>query len=134
MKVRIPKYTFIIIGVLIAILGVVILSRDNDQSANTNHGSPITSVPLSRASVDINTDSFMPSTLTVNKGTQIIWTNRDTKAQSIKISSAVQKSQVLAQSQPISPGQTYTYSANTPGSIKYQETGSSLSGEIIVKE
>ncbi|MFA6420334.1 MAG: cupredoxin family copper-binding protein [archaeon] len=91
------------------------------QSTNdtTNQTTAIT------ATISIQNFSFNPSTLTISKGTTITWTNNDSMAHTV--TGGELNSPVMA------PGQTYTHTFNTIGTIDYICTiHPSMKGQIIV--
>jgi plastocyanin len=56
------------VGLLIVVLGLFLLNKLSNQKKNNNS---------TQASVNIQNSAFNPSTLTVNQGTTVTWTNKD---------------------------------------------------------
>lgn len=80
---------------------------------------------------------FNPKKLTVSAGTTVTWTNFDQTAHTITSDSNDTTDAPKAQkftSKPLSPGDTYKHTFDTPGTYKYHcSIHPYLTGEVIVK-
>lgn len=73
-----------------------------------------TSVSPSTATISIQNFSFNPSTLAVKAGTKVTWTNNDTVPHTVTSDSAG-----LFDSKAIAPGQSFSFTFTTPGTVSY---------------
>lgn len=100
-------------------------SVDNTQNINTNTNQQIPS-QNSTESIIIKNFAFSPSSITINVGTTVVWTNEDSMPHRIKSDSFF--SSVLGK------GATFQQTFSAPGTYKYIcSIHPSMNGEIIVK-
>ena len=113
------------------IMGVFILSGCSSYggtSTNSSAAMPVATQGIAIASnaIAIQNFAFSPTTLTVKKGTAVIWTNNDSAAHQIK--SAAFNSNLL------SKGQSFSFTFNDIGTFDYScAIHSSMTGKIIVE-
>jgi plastocyanin len=90
-------------------------------------GSVIAATPI--ANVSISNFSFQPQNINVSAGTIVIWTNLD------PIMHTVTSDTGLFDSGPLSTGQTFSRTFNTPGNYDYHcNIHSFMTGKILVSE
>lgn len=115
----------------------------NQQPAPTNSTSTVTTTTSTTTitntftqtataktyNVSITNFSFSPSTLTINKGDTVVWTNNDSVPHQVKGDT------LSALSAPVmSNGQTYSFTFNNTGTFGYHcAIHPSMTGTIIVK-
>jgi plastocyanin len=81
-----------------------------------------------RAEVRIDNFSFSPTTLTVKTGTQITWTNGDDIPHTVVSNDHNFKSKVLG------TGETFTFTAGTPGTYSYScSIHPNMTGKVVVE-
>jgi plastocyanin len=88
------------------------------------------SQPASTATkaVRITATAFSPSSVTINTGDAVKWTNRDTKNHQVVANTGAFASPTIA------PGKSYTHVFNTAGTFRYHDAlHPSLTGRVIVK-
>src|SRR5256885_16832058 len=98
-------------------------------------GAPASSAPVSGnvAKVSMKSIQFNPKTLTVNKGTTVVWTNDDPVGHDVTKQSGPGP-QFSSGSGDIGGGGTYKQTFNTPGTINYVCTvHPGMTGTIVVK-
>ena len=146
------KGVWMIIGIIIALLiigGVAyyfiqqptpsnypnIPSQNNYEGIVNNSPSPSNSVnntnPTSPQTynVDIQNFSFSPSTLTINVGDTVIWTNQDSISHTITSDSGTELNSLQ-----LSNGQTYSHTFNTAGTYNYHcSVHPTMKGTIVVE-
>ncbi len=82
------------------------------------------------ATIEILHNIFSPKTLEVEKGTTVVWVNKDTFVHQIKHRSP----EHLFHSERIEPNQSFSYRFNSAGEYKYIDTiHTYMQGEINVK-
>ncbi|HEU5114174.1 MAG TPA: cupredoxin family copper-binding protein [Candidatus Paceibacterota bacterium] len=85
------------------------------QSAQTAQPAKTTSaVPAGKTVyVSISNYSFVPATLSIAKGTTVVWTNHDSMPHTVTAAPGGPSSKEL------SKGVTYSFTFNTPGTVNY---------------
>lgn len=87
----------------------------------TSTSTPATSTLQNKATksvaVDIKNFAFSPATLDIKTGTKVTWTNRDSTSHTVTSDSGG-----LLNSAMLAPGQTFSYTFNDAGSIRYHCT------------
>lgn len=73
-----------------------------------------TTVPSPTAAVSIQNFAFSSSALSVKTGTKVTWTNNDSVPHTVTSDSSG-----LFNSQPIAPGQSFSYTFTGPGTVSY---------------
>jgi plastocyanin len=104
-------------------------------SSTSASSAPASSAPVSGnvAKVSMKSIQFNPKTLTVDKGTTVVWTNDDPVGHDVTKQSGPGP-QFSSGSGDIGGGGTYKQTFNTPGTIKYVCTvHPGMTGTIIVK-
>ena len=104
-----------LILVLVALAGVMVMVAGCTSSSNTSP-SPANSTVTSTASqnpVAIQNYAFSPSTLTIQKGANVTWTNYDSVQHHVVSDSSAFSSPLLNR------GDTYTHQFNNTGSFSY---------------
>jgi len=104
-----------LILVLVALAGVMVMVAGCTSSSNTSP-SPANSTVTSTASqnpVAIQNYAFSPSTLTIQKGANVTWTNYDSVQHHVVSDSTAFSSPLL------NKGDTYTHQFNNTGSFSY---------------
>ena len=109
-----------LILVLVALAGVMVMVAGCTSSSNTSP-SPANSTVTSTAStstasqnpVAIQNYAFSPSTLTIQKGANVTWTNYDSVQHHVVSDSSAFSSPLL------NKGDTYTHQFNNTGSFSY---------------
>ena len=100
---------------LVALAGVMVMVAGCTSSSNTSP-SPANSTVTSTASqnpVAIQNYAFSPSTLTIQKGANVTWTNYDSVQHHVVSDSSAFSSPLL------NKGDTYTHQFNNTGSFSY---------------
>lgn len=85
-----------------------------NTNTSTNTSNTQTNVAPANVTVNITNFSFNPSTLNIKTGTKVTWINNDTVAHTITSDSSN-----LLHSPLLSPGQSFSFTFNTPGSENY---------------
>jgi len=104
-----------LILVLVVIAGATVVIAGCTSSSNSSP-STVTSAVTSTASqnsVAIQNYAFNPSTLTIQKGANVTWTNYDSVQHTVVSDSGAFSSPLL------SKGDTYTHQFNSTGSFPY---------------
>lgn len=119
----------VIVVVLIVIAGILIFTKNLtdmpiiNNLSNTNPSSPQT------FNIVISGFAFNPSSLTINKGDIVVWTNQDSVAHTVTSDSGSELS-----SSQISTGTTYSHTFNTAGTYNYHcSIHTSMKGTITVQ-
>ncbi|MEK6895468.1 MAG: cupredoxin family copper-binding protein [Nanoarchaeota archaeon] len=100
----------------------------SSSGSNTQSGSSNTPSQNSK-SVEIKSFAFSPSTLTVNVGDSVTWTNYDDVKHTVTSDSGSE-----LDSEMLSKGQTYSHTFNTPGTYAYHCTPHpGMKGTIVVQ-
>ena len=117
----------LIIGFLIMIIAVSGCSAQKTQVQPTT--APTTGDVGIKKDVEISGFAFNPSTLTIPKGTSIIWTNKDSAKHTI-----VSDTGNEINSDSISQGETYVHTFSSPGTYSYHcGIHPSMKGKVIVE-
>ncbi len=105
---KMKKYNIL---ALVALAGVMVMVAGCTSSSNTNPA-PVTST-ASQNNVSIQNYAFSPSTLTIQKGANVTWTNYDSVQHHVVSDSSAFSSPLL------NKGDTYTHQFNNTGSFSY---------------
>src|SRR5689334_715770 len=113
-KTKNHKRLYAIVAILIFVAAVALISvvtlRHDEK--NKNQSAPPTPV----ARVTITARGFEPATLTVHKGTEVIWTNADVSMHQIVANPYPSGTDLRGlKSAILNQGQTYLYRADTVG-------------------
>lgn len=110
------------------VIFVVLISGCYGPSANVNTTvvqSGETPAPGSASSVEITNFAFNPATITVPRGTTVVWTNSDNTAHTVTGSGF--------DSGTLDPGQTFSRTFNNAGTFEYGcSIHPTMRGEIVV--
>ncbi len=83
----------------------------------------------SNATISIKNLSFNPSTMTIKTGTKVVWVNDDSVSHTVTSDSGN-----LFSSSTISPGQSFNFTFNNPGSVTYHcGIHPVMKGTVVVK-
>jgi plastocyanin len=142
----------IIILILIGSYFIIVGTNSSDSSTNTSNESPVnitfdnsstsqntsniqqstsTAVTQSPSEIVINIKNFAfsPSSITINKGTKVTWTNDDSAPHTVTSDSGK-----LLNSPTLSTGQSFSHTFTSVGTTTYHCTiHKMMKGEIIVK-
>ncbi|HYC19375.1 MAG TPA: plastocyanin/azurin family copper-binding protein [Candidatus Bathyarchaeia archaeon] len=120
-----------LILVLVMIAGATVMIGGCTSSSNTSPSavnSSITST-TSQNSVAIQNYAFNPSTLTIQKGANVTWTNYDSVQHNV-----VSDSSAFSSSPLLNKGDTYTHQFNDSGSFSYFcSIHPYMKGTVVVK-
>ena len=117
-----------LIYVLSLFLVLVLLfgCTSSNSGDSTNNAPGANQVGPVTHSIDIRNFSFSPSTIAINQGDSIVWTNNDPIGHTVtggELNSAV-----------LQKGQTFIYTFNTKGTIDYIcSIHTSMKGKVIVQ-
>lgn len=89
-------------------------SGGNNPSTSTGGNTPSTTTNPKTVTVAIQNFAFSPSTITINKGDTVVWTNMDSAVHTVTSDSGSE----LASSS-LGNGQTYSHTFNTAGTFNY---------------
>ena len=107
------------------------MSGGNSAGSETTNPNvpPMPSNPTSTKNIEISNFAFSPTTLTINKGDTIIWTNKDSASHTVTSDSGTELS-----SGTLSNGQTYSHTFSNSGTYNYHcNFHGMMKGTIIVK-
>jgi plastocyanin len=103
------------------------------RSLNTTSGSSSSSSSSTelKASVELKGNQYTPSSLTVKKGTLVVWTNKDSERHTVTVDTASD-----SDNHPILlPGDTYSTLFSEPGTYSYHcDFHPNMKGTVIVTE
>jgi len=117
---KIPLFLFLVLTLLLAACGGAATATPAATASPaataipspTPTGTPTpTAPPAQTASVTIQNYAFVPAQLTVERGTRVTWTNRDSLAHTVTGSGL--------DSPSLGQGQTFGYTFNTAGDFSY---------------
>lgn len=127
----------LIIGlVLLLVLALVISLVVNNNSTNKTN-TAAKSVTPRLAYVKISDDGFTPATLSITKGTVVVWQAQGNTKTVIVASNPFPKDNDLKslKSTQLGSGASYRYQFNTTGTYKYHDDlNPTTNGSIIVKD
>jgi plastocyanin len=136
-----------------AIVGVVMLTKKDTKKSNdtastnssttpspsSNSSSDMSNMPktgdngsnaVATNSVSIADFAFSPANITVKKGTAVTWTNNDSAQHTV-----TGDADGGPHSQPLSKGDSYTFTFNTAGTFSYHcSFHSNMTGKVVVTE
>jgi len=124
----------IVVIVVIGVIVVLVNKSNNNQmgtSSSSNSNSSSSSQAQATDKVTISNFSFSPSSITVKKGTSVTWTNHDSVAHTVVETDG----KVGPKSQAVNPGQSYSFTYNTPGTFAYHcSIHPDMTGTVTVTE
>jgi plastocyanin len=120
-----PMKGILIIGLL---LMAILISSCSEQGVREQIAAHSQSDNLNTKNIIISNYSFQPNTITISKGTTIVWTNDDSVAHTIDSDVG------HVDSDDISPGASYSVFFDYPGIYRYHGgIYPSMKGTIIVR-
>ncbi len=133
------KKNLIVIGVIVLIVlvvGIYLLNQqpvvplsENENPTSSPSGTTLEGTPIQTHQVEISGFAFSPSTLTIQPGDSVTWTNQDIAPHTIVSDSGSEIS-----SSSLSNGETFSYTFNTIGTFKYHcSIHPAMKGTIIVE-
>jgi plastocyanin len=114
--------------VCLFISGAIMFSckKSSSSSSNNNNTTPQTTT----SNVSIASMAFAPGSITVAKGTTVVWTNNDATAHTVTSSDG----SGILHSGNMDHGATYSYVFNTAGTFPYKcDYHSSMVGSVVVQ-
>lgn len=127
------KFLVIIVVVILAVLAAVLLVRNNNKS-NTSSTEPVDTQPT--AYVSITDTGFVPATLKIKSGSNVVWTNNGVNGHWVITGphSSHDSLKGLDSKAKLPTNGTYTYQFTTAGTYNYHdETDPTHNGTIIVE-
>jgi len=116
---------FLIAAVLLS--GCTYGPKTETQSIATQTATPVPTTLTNTVNVEIKGFAFNPETITISKGTTVIWTNSDSVSHTVTGIGNDIDSQILGL------GQTYSFIFNEAGTFEYQcHIHPSMKGKVIV--
>jgi plastocyanin len=113
------KKSMIVITLLliIAVAGGVYLITKNQTTTNMNMSTnnTKTDTPQATNAVAIQNFAFSPSAITIKKGTQVTWTNKDSVTHTVTETDG----QTGPNSSSVNSGSSYSFTFNTAGTYHY---------------
>lgn len=130
-KKAVNKFAAVLIGIaiVIAIVSFFYINRGTDIIIPRN--STNSSVPenIANNNIEISNFAFSPSTLTINKGDTVVWTNKDSATHTVTSDSGNE-----LKSGNIETSNTYSHTFNDLGTFSYHcSIHTSMHGKIIVQ-
>ncbi len=122
------KIIIVFIIIIIAVGAYYFFYGNNNNKSNNVPASTSTNTPAA-TTVSIKNFSFVPSTLTIKSGTKITWINDDIVAHTVTSDSGN-----LLDSPALSPGQSFSFTFTSPGSVNYHcNIHKAMKGVIVVE-
>lgn len=115
---------------VLSIFGLLLAACTSTTSSTATTTTELLSSPVAtnEAQVSISNFAFDPPTLTIPKGTTVIWSNKDSVAHNIVENNNLFSSPTLA------TGDQFRYTFDTAGTFNYKCTfHSNMNGQIIVQ-
>jgi plastocyanin len=134
---RSPKSMRLIIGLVILLIIAVVISLVTDNKSTNDPSTATKSVTPPLAYVSISDSGFTPATLTVNKGTVVVWQAKDNTKTVVIASNPYPKGNDLKslRSTQLGSGASYRYQFNTTGTFRYHDDlNPTTNGSVVVKE
>ncbi len=114
---------------LAVLVGAVVMTAGCASYGPSSPSSAPQTSTASQNTVSMKNIAFNPSSLTINKGANVTWTNDDSTTHTTTSDTG------LWDSGNLSPGQTYTHQFNTTGTFPYHcsiHVGQGMKGTITV--
>jgi plastocyanin len=123
------KTTVIVLIVVLVAAGLYYLTANRTQSPNVEQN--VQNVQNVQTRVDISNFAFSPASLTVAKGSTVVWTNNDSAPHNITFdNSGIPASPTM---QP--GGATYSYTFTSAGTYAYHcSIHPNMLGQVVVTE
>lgn len=120
---------------LLLVANVLRKSTQNDNGSQIKKS--IQAPDLKSAEVQIGENGFTPQTITMQKGGQLVWTNKGTAPHKIAggLAGSRDKSQTQLMSEELAPNDSYTFIFNESGTYHYDDAlnPNKMQGTVIVK-
>lgn len=115
------KQPWVIVGaVILALLGGgVWWMMSNNVSAPSATVQPVASTSKNESAVTIGNGSFSPATITVKKGTKVIWTNQDTVKHNVVADDATNSGGLPATHDLLAKDETFEHTFDQTGTFNY---------------
>ncbi len=113
MKKRLILAIVALAGVMVMVAGCTSSSNTSPSPANSTITNTASTSTASQNPVAIQNYAFSPSTLTIQKGANVTWTNYDSVQHHVVSDSSAFSSPLL------NKGDTYTHQFNNTGSFSY---------------
>ena len=128
-KIKQTKRLYAVLALVIFVVLVVGVSK-----IVSNNNKPTKAAPV--AVVRITQSGFVPSTLSVKKGTHVVWTNSDMALHQVASNPFPKDNGLPAlKSEILNNTQTYTYVANTAGSFGYHDQMQpTTNGTLVIRK
>lgn len=140
---QIPAKMWLVLGLVIFMViggSIYFLSQNKQASPSSPVINPLTQKqpsPALTAEITISSKGFVPQTLKITKGTQVTWTNNDTRPHQIMTDPHPLHSLLpqLKGEGPVNKGSSYSYVFNNKGTFTYHDeiTPLKFKGTIIVE-
>jgi plastocyanin len=118
---------FMVIAGTVAVV-VVVVSLGFYQSSRD-------AVAARQTIIQVTANGFIPATVSVKAGSQIVWKNTDSAPHTVSGNPYVEKPTTDLRSNTILPNGSYTYKATSAGEIQYHDrTQPTLGGSIKVEK
>jgi plastocyanin len=124
-----PRPLVVLSGFLVLFAAIFLVSVLALHTVGNHHQARV-------AIVRITKNGFIPATLSVSKGTKVVWTNSDTNLHQVA-SNPYPKDNILPslKSEILNNAQTYEYTANTPGTFGYHDQLTpTTNGTLVVQK
>lgn len=122
---------------VVAAVGIYhVANRRTTSSPPASRAALTTAASQAPSQVDITSAGFVPSTISVNVGQAVVWTNQDTAAHTVASDPYPSDNALpsLNSVQKLSTNDSYTYIFNQKGTYTYHDNlNLSLEGSVIVK-
>lgn len=100
---------------------------ETQPAATASQTPPAQPVPATAVNIEIKGFAFNPATITIPKGTTVIWTQKDSAQHTATSAGNAFSSDILSQ------GQTFSYTFNESGTFEYNcHIHPSMRGKVIV--
>jgi plastocyanin len=126
----------IVLAIAIALVTVLALHSNDNSNKSGNSSSATTPVAPKTAVIRVTGTGFEPATLSVQKGTKVMWLNADAGLHQI-VANPYPKGTDLPglKSEILNQAQSYTYTAATVGSFGYHDQmNPTINGTLLVKQ
>lgn len=134
------------IAIVIMVFVVLLLASGGNFYLNKKETAPVTTVTstappnktisIATANISITKDGFIPATIQVEKGSQVIWTNTDSSPHRIVTDPNTANIDLEALDiDPLSQGDSFIFTFEQSGNFTYHDwmNPSKFKGTIIVK-
>jgi plastocyanin len=126
-----PRFRIILTGFAVFFAAIALVTILALHTSN-----PIHHQPARVAVVRITKAGFVPSTLSVKRGTKVTWTNTDGNLHQVASNPFPKDTGLVSlKSEILNNDQTYTYTATTTGTFGYHDQlAPTINGTIVVQK